>query len=193
MVKVGFICEGDSDTYLFLSEKFQTFLKGINIERVNVINAQGCGNLLPRHIETYIERLEKQGSEKIVIITDLDDYPCITARKKMLQARSQDVVVIAVKELEAWFLADSLTMQRLLRLQHFHFDNPEKELEPFHTINNLLIQYTGRGIGKTESSKVLLAKRMLEFDYDIKRGALHPNCPSASYLLSKLIKIGQED
>lgn len=190
MVAVGFICEGPSDSLLYQSETFYTFLEQLNIRRINVINAKGGGNLLPHNIAGYIESLEKQGAEKIVIITDLDEIPCITERKKQIAARPEDVVIIAVKELEAWFLADSLSMRRLLREQHFNFELPEEESEPFDTINNLLINYTGKGVGKSASAKIKLAKRMLDFSYDFHRSAAHVNCPSAAYMVSKLRQIG---
>lgn len=190
MVSVGFICEGESDSILYQSETFYKFLEQLNIRRISVINSKGGGNLLPHNIAGYIDSLEKQGAEKIVIITDLDDAPCITLRKEQIDARPEDVVIIAVKELEAWFLADSITMKRLLRLQHFTFQLPEEELEPLDTINNLLTHYTGKGIGKSGSAKSKLAKRMLNFGFDFYKAADHPNCPSARYLINKLKQIG---
>lgn len=162
----------------------------MNINRINVVNAEGCGNLLPHKISEYIESLEKKGAEKIVIVTDLDEVECITKRKEQIQARPQDTVIIAVKELEAWFLADSMAMKALLRSQHFFHEFPEEETEPLDTINNLLIQHTDRGIGKSKSAKSKLVLRMLEFGYDFNRSAVHENCPSAAYFVSKLVQIG---
>lgn len=190
MVNVGFICEGDSDTLLFQSERCHNFLQELNINRINVINAQGGSNLLPHNIEGYIESLEKQGAERIVIVTDLDEAPCFTFRKGQIGARPEDAVIIAAKELEAWFLADSLAMRMLLRLQHFNFELPEEEPEPFDSINNLLIEHTSRGIGKSRSAKLKLANRMLEFGFNFHRSAEHVNCPSATYLVSKLNQLG---
>ena len=37
MVNVGFICEGESDSFLFQSEIFYTFLQQLNINRISVI------------------------------------------------------------------------------------------------------------------------------------------------------------
>jgi hypothetical protein len=193
MVNVGFICEGDSDSVLFQSQTFYNFLHDLNIIRINVINAQGSGNLLPHNISGYLESLERQGSEKIVIVTDLDTEPCFTSRKEQIDARPEDTVIIAVKEIESWFLADSLSMRRLLRLQHFNFDLPEEELEAFDTINNLLVQHTGIGVGKSRSGKLKLAKRMLDFGYDFHRSAVHGNCSSAAYFVNKIREIGSEN
>ena len=43
MVKVGFICEGFTETILIASDNFNSYLQSINIERMNVINAEGSG------------------------------------------------------------------------------------------------------------------------------------------------------
>lgn len=191
MVNVGFICEGPSDFFLFQSDTFKTFLQEININRINVINAEGCGNFLPHKIEEYIESLEKKGAEKIVIITDLDDAPCITERKQEIKARQKDLVVVAVKELEAWFLADSAAMKSILRQQHFNFEFPERELEPLDTINGLLVQHTERGVGKgSNGAKLKLAKKMLDFGYNFNNASTHENCPSVKYFVKKLSEIG---
>ena len=47
MVKVGFICEGYTELILLQSDPFRQLLVSLNIERLNVINAEGSGNLLP--------------------------------------------------------------------------------------------------------------------------------------------------
>lgn len=193
MVKVGFISEGDSDTLLFQSNTFNTFLKELNILRIDVINAAGCGNLLPHNISAYTKSLENQGAEKIVIVTDLDTIECITKRKEQINARVKDTVIIAAKEIEAWYLADSIAMKNLLRRQHFNFEFPERELEPFEKINQLLVEETGTGVGKSRSGKIKLAQRILDFGFDFQRCSQHPNCPSALYFVNKLKQIGKDN
>lgn len=194
MIKAGFICEGGSDFILFQSESFNELLRQLNIICVNVIDAEGCGNLLPHNIGGYIQSLENKGAEKIVIITDLDYGECITLTKQKINARPQDFVIVAVKEIESWFISDTTTMRKMLQKQNFNFDFPENELEPFNTINALLVQYTGRGIGRnSRGAKKKLAKRMLDFGFDFRRSSSHPNCPSAKYFIDKLKHIGNNN
>jgi hypothetical protein len=192
MVKVGFICEGDTEQIFLGSDAFQNHLASLKLESLPIINAKGSGNLLPHNISGYIERLEKQGAEVILILTDLDDDICITETKDRISARKQDIVVIAVKKIESWFLACSPTIQQLLGQPGFHFDDPEKENEPFERINALMLQYRGRGIGKKSAGKVKLATRMIEMGFDISNAASHANCSSAQYLLKKLKDIGKK-
>lgn len=193
MRKVGFICEGYTEFYLLRSESFQNLLTRFNLNSVNVINAKGSGNLLPNNISGYIQSLEKDGANVIIILTDLENDICITQTKQRISARREDIVIIAVKQIEAWFLACSKTMGILLNSPQFKFPFPEKENKPFITINNLLIEHTGKGIGRNRSGKVKLINRMLERGLDISEASVHDNCVSAKYFIDKLSQISPND
>lgn len=189
MVKIGFICEGYTEQILLESDTFKSFLYSINLQPLPVINAEGAANLLPHNIEGYLRRLEIEGAEVIVILTDLDEGICITKTKARIGARPQDVIVIAVKQIEAWFLACTPAMQALLGQHDFTFDFPEQETTPFETINQLLIKHTARGIGR-KAGKIRLVTRLISHGLDITLSARHHNCPSAKYFIDKLTQIG---
>ncbi|WPV63754.1 hypothetical protein [Chitinophaga sp. LS1] len=157
---------------------------------MNVINAQGCGNLLPHNIEGYIQLLEKDGAEKIVILTDLDQDVCITSTKNRIKARPQDVVVVAVQQIESWFLACTPAMRQLLKNEDFSFPLPEAEQVPFETINRLMMEFTGKGIGNKAAGKRRLVNRLLEqHGLDLTISATHPACPSVQYFLRKVAQL----
>lgn len=187
MVKVGFICEGRTETILLSSDTFTRLLASLNIEPLQIIDAKGSGNLLPHNISGYVERLEKAGAQTIMILTDLDEDICITKTKERISARQQDIVIIAVKKIEAWFLACTPAMRNFLQDDDFTFPLPENEADPFQTIKKL---YKSRGIGKITLAKVRLATKMLESGFDFSTAAAHTNCSSARYLLDKLTQIG---
>ena len=189
MVKIGFICEGDTEQILLLSDNFQLYLSSLNLQAVNVINACGSGNLLPHNIKGYIESLEKAGAEVIFILTDLDDDICITKTKSRIKSREQDIVAIAVKKIEAWFLANDNAMRSLLNNAAFSFPNPEMESSPFETINNLLVKYKGRGIGKSSAGKIKLVSKLIDLGIQVPDSAKHKNCLSAKYFIEKLIQV----
>ena len=191
MVKIGFICEGDTEQILLLSGSFQQYLSSINLLAVNVINACGSGNLLPHNIGGYVESLEKAGAEVVVILTDLDNDICITKTKERIKPRVQDVVIIAVKKIEAWFLANDIAMRSLLKDGQFSFIAPEGEDNPYETIKGLLLKFSGRGIGRTSSGKIRLIKRLIDLGFDLQNSANHPQCFSAKYFLGKLREIGK--
>jgi hypothetical protein len=191
MIKVGFIVEGNTESFLLKSASFNEFLLKNNIELVNVINAGGSGNLLPHNIEGYIQLLERNGAEKIAILTDLDQDVCITSTKSRINPRPQDLVVIAVQQIESWFLACTPAMQQLLKTDDFFFPFPEAEQTPYHTINRLMVDHTGKGIGNKAAGKVRLVKRLLEqHGLDLCVSAEHPACPSVQYFIKQIARLG---
>lgn len=184
-MRLGFICEGKTERKIIESVDFQNFLSNISHTCVSdVIDAEGNGNLLPKNLVPFVERLISKGAEKIIILTDLDKDVCITATKQRVKAAKDHIVIVAVKQIEAWFLSDDICMSSVCRTE-FHFDNPEQENDPYETIRRILIQRTNRGI----PSKNLLAERMLKNNFSIANAAKHPNCNSAKYLMRRLTEL----
>jgi hypothetical protein len=182
MVKVGFICEGETEKIIVDSPNFKNILALNNLQLVNAIDATGNGNLLPKNITPFIESLKDDGAEKIFILTDLDKDVCITKTKTRINAPEDIVVVISVKQIEAWFLADSVTLSKVFG-KEYQFDFLENENFPREKLRDIFIAEKGRGIG---DSKPKFAKRFLNEGFSILNAAAHPNCNSAKYLLSKL-------
>lgn len=182
MVKIGFICEGDTEVKVVKSDEFQQWLGQIGLACVLPIeDARGNGNLLPHNIDTHRKTLFKAGAKAILILTDLDKENSIDAVQQRIGNFSDQHIIVSVKQLEAWFLADSQTLGTLLG-ESFTFDKPETDANPYETIRQLFIDKTGRGIG----TKPMLARRMLKYGFSLERAAAHPNCPSARYFLTKL-------
>ncbi|GAB3898716.1 hypothetical protein GCM10028803_18700 [Larkinella knui] len=182
MVKAGFICEGETETIIVRSDAFQSLLNTFGIECIDsVIDASGAGNLLPQNIEDFRQSLIDSGANQIFILTDLDDSTCITLTKQRITERLNQTIIVSVKEVESWFLADSATMSKLLK-DSFSFETPESQENPFSFIKKLMLKKTGAGCG----SKVNLANKMIRRGFSIENAAQHPNCPSANYFLTKL-------
>ena len=95
-----------------------------------------------------------------------------------------------MKKIEAWFLACSPALSKLLEQDSFVFSQPESENNPFETINQLLVRQLGRGICKKTAGKIKLANKMSEAGFELSLAAAHTNCPSAAYFLQKLTEIG---
>jgi hypothetical protein len=182
MVKVGFICEGETEKIIVNSTDFKNILASNNLQLVKAIDATGNGNLLPKNITPFIESLKDDGAEKIFILTDLDKDVCITKTKERINAPETVVVIISIKQIEAWFLADSFTLSKVFG-KEYKFDFPENENYPREKLKEIFITKTGRGIG---DSKPKFAKRFLNEGFSILNAAVHPNCNSAKYLLNKL-------
>ncbi|GAB4014140.1 hypothetical protein GCM10028808_35670 [Spirosoma migulaei] len=183
MVNVGFICEGKTEQEIIESTNFQDWLNRNSLRCVNpVFDVAGSGNLLPHRLADIRDTLFRNGANIIVIITDLDQDECITVTRQRITQQDNQVVIVAVKQIESWFLSDSTTLRRLFSDNTFEFINPEAEDNPFATLKRLFELKTQRGIG----TKPMLARRMLKYGFSIENAAQHPNCTSANYFLTKL-------
>lgn len=187
MVNVGFICEGYTELFILKSEKFQRLLGELSIHSVGILNSEGNGNLLPGNIEKHSKILQADGAETIVILTDLDEDQCVSKTKARIGIRDGQHIVIAVKQIEAWFLADTETMKSIMK-GNFFFQVPEIESVPFETIHKIYFDKFLKGfVGQGDKKK--LARKMLDAGFSVQNAAAHPNCSSARYFLDKLKKI----
>lgn len=192
MVKIGFIVEGNTEKIVINSQEFKKFLKGINLAIVDpVIDAKGNGNLLPQNIEPFINRLKGASAEKIIVITDADQDDISQVKARILPADALydiDLIVVAVKAFEAWFLACEELMRKVLCLPNFSMQFPERTQElPFEYIKELARCNNVRGPG----GKVSFAKKVIKNGFSLREAAAHQNCPSAKFFLDNLLQISR--
>lgn len=190
MVNVGFICEGYTEYFILESENFKSILTELGLNPVGVVNVEGNGKLLPKNIKEYRNTLIRDGADKVFIITDLDEDQCFTKTKQRITEKEDQFIIIAKRQIESWFLADTLTMQSILKGK-FLCENPEIEIVPFETIRQIYFDKFFKGlVGDNEKKK--LARKMLQNGFSIQNAANHLNCPSATYFLSKLEQIAKK-
>jgi len=184
MVKLGFIVEGATEKHILENSDFFDYLAANKVNFVDeIIDAGGNGNLLPKNIAELTDILLKKGANKIFILTDLDDDICITETKNRISAPAEHIVIVSVKEIESWFLADSIAIQSLLNDSNFTFEKPEEVIHPFEEIKRIRISKIGRGLG----DKMILAKLITKHHkFSILNAAKHKNCNSAKYFMSKI-------
>jgi hypothetical protein len=191
MVKVGFIVEGDSEKVLIESAGFRKWASDQGLEICSpVINAKGGGNLLPHHIKPMLTQIERSQPDHIVILTDLEDATDVEAVKSRITTEHTDLIFIAVKALEAWFLADTDAMRRWLNAPEFFESSPEQTPgKPWDLLKEVAMAYGARGPG---SNKVIFAKKMcsVALRYELERAAAHPACPSAKAFRDGLLELG---
>lgn len=182
MVKLGFICEGETEKIIIESLAFKEFLSANGLQFLKAFDATGNGNLLPANIGPMVNNLLEEGADKIFIITDLDEDTCITKTKERINAPEGIIVIVSVKKIEAWFLADSSLLSSVFK-EKFIFQNPQHESDPREVLKKLFVEKTGRGIG---DSKPRFATRMITNGFLIMNAASNPNCASARYFIQKL-------
>lgn len=187
MVKVGFIVEGDSEKVLIDSVGFRAWAKGHGLEICSpVINAKGGGNLLPHHIEPMLAQFKRSQPDHIVILTDLEDAPSIESVKARITTAHTHLIFVAVKALEAWFLADTNAMRRWLNQPDFFEPAPESTPGmPWERLKEVAKIHNMRGPG---SNKVIFAKKMCDsLNHQVANAAEHPACPSAKLFCDGLM------
>jgi hypothetical protein len=183
--KVGFIGEGGSDVIILKSRTFEKLLNSYGLNRIDVLDAEGIGNFYnpDSKVKGLVNVLENKGAEKIIILSDLEDFPCIReAKKKLANFTDKQINIITKKALESWFLADNDLLKKLLEVE-MSFVNPENPLGmPYDEIKYLLLKFNKPGPG----SKTKLAKKVVSADFSIQNAASHHNCNSAKYFLKQL-------
>lgn len=193
LVKVGFIVEGATEKILLESKNFKDWTKNIGVEICQPIeDANGSGNLLPKNIEPLVERLKLQEPTHIIILTDLEHDSDKQAVIDRIGTEHVQLIFIAVKAIEAWFLADTLALNKWLKLKDVYEDFPEATPAlPWERLKTLANEHNKRGPG---SSKPAFALQMTKHHgFSLERAASHLNCPSAKEFYEFLVKAASDN
>ncbi len=190
MVRIGFIVEGFTEKILIESARFKQWANNHDIDICpSVINAEGGDNLLPHHIKPMVELLQLESPDYIVILTDLerDSHPQIV-KDRIANAHTK-LIFVAVKAIEAWFLADSEALSFWLKTQVYEEYPEETTGMPWDRLGELAKELGQKGTG---ARKQKFAERMTQYyGFDLTRAANHPNCPSAKEFHDGLINLAK--
>ncbi len=192
MVKIGFIVEGDTEKIIIESAAFNAWLTAQNISLCHpVIDAKGGGNLLPQNIGAMISTLRSKQVDYIVILTDLEDEASPAVVRSRIGSADTPHIFVAVKAIEAWFLADTLALQKWLGINDIVEDKPEETIgKPWDRLKELAQHHQKPGPG---GSKPNFAKKMTKhFGFTTATAAQHPHCPSVKEFCDSLIVLGQQ-
>ena len=95
--------EGDDDKRFFdkiLLLKFQ--------EKYDTVKVIKYAEMKRGKVDNFIKSIKAMGADYIYL-TDINDSPCITAKKKEIQSKykniDNDKMIVVVKEIEGWYLA----------------------------------------------------------------------------------------
>lgn len=191
MVKVGFIVEGDTEKVIVESPAFIAWLSANGISLVRpVVNAKGGGNLLPQNIEPFIATLQQAQAEHIVILTDQETEASAAAVRQRIGLQHTNLIFVAVKAIEAWFLADTQALRKWLGIPTFTEDKPEETLGmPWDRLKEIARENNKRGPG---TNKVSFAKKMVNHHgFTITSASSHSNCPSVVEFSVGVVALGQ--
>lgn len=177
-MKLGIICEGESETVIFNSANFISFLQTLNIDLVAVQKTGAKNQFYGERINSHRQILIDKGATYVLALLDLDKDECITIAKQKVMVFANQEIVVAVKEFENWYLADTNALSSFLD-KPVSVDYPEIYDEPI----DKMIKLNGKTFAK---SKPRLARKMLNSGFSIQNAADHPNCPSAKYFFNQI-------
>ncbi len=183
MVKLGIICEGETEPIVLDTADFRLFIAQFSIELIGVTQAGGKKEYESDRIDKHRQILLDRGAERIIVLVDLDTDKCITSMKQAISQHEDQLIIVAVKEFENWYLADEQSVSRFVGTT-ITCTFPEQDSDATTTIIDLGI--SSGHFKRFRKSKVLLAKAMVNNGFTIEKAAQHPNCPSAHYFLTKL-------
>ena len=190
LVKIGFIVEGDTEKIIIDSDMFRNWAETQGIEICGpVLDAKGGGNLLPQNILPMVNTLQQYTPDHIVILTDLEEAASENSVRDRIGTEHTELVFIAVKAIEAWFLADSDALKKWLGVACSE-DYPEQTAGlPWSRLKEVAALLKKQGPG---SSKPVFSKRMVgKYGFSIVNAARHPACPSAKRFHDGLVGLGQ--
>lgn len=178
-LKIGFICEGESDEIILQSPQFISFLEKINLELVYIQPIGGKKQMEDGRIEPYYRKVLDYGAEKVIVLKD-GDKDCRDSKQKVGEFDNM-IVSIAVREVENWYLADFTLLSKLN--SSFELSEPPETIsKPENFINNVRSK-TFKG------SKPALAKSVVRSGFSIENAA--KNSESAKYFIKKLESLNQ--
>jgi hypothetical protein len=136
-------------------------------------------------MEPMVAQLAQSQPDHMVVLTDLETADDAATVKARITQNHTSLIFVAIKALEAWFLADTDAMQRWLNNQHFFEPFPEQTPGmPWERLKEIAKQYEARGPG---ASKVIFAKNFCnKHNYKISNSANHVKCPSAKVFCDAL-------
>ncbi len=188
MVKLGFIVEGATEKIIIESELFSSWLNENGCELVPpVIDANGGGNLLPQNISPMISQLNAANAGHIIVLTDLEHEENVQAVKDRITSISDNLIFVAVKAIEAWFLADTEAIKNWLEVEDYYEVTPENTPAlPWERLKEVAAERDKRGPG----NKVGFAKKMVnKCGFNVANAATHENSDSAKLFLTGLRSI----
>lgn len=189
VVRVGFVVEGHSEKVLVESETFRRWLDKQELKLVDPVVVAGGQRQLEKGTTSgmglaSLLRKRSANLDRLVVLADLDPsetVPCITERRNRVDSEAIDLVVIARKAIESWFLADTRAMRSWTN------DESYCETHPEATPNMPWDRMKEVGPVRRGRSKVLFAKRLItEHGFDVVQAAKHPRCPTARYFVERV-------
>ena len=112
--------EGDDDIRFF-----DRIIKPVFEKKYNFVEVRACAQLKKKKIANFIKSIKAMKADYIYV-ADINNSPCITAKKQKIKNIEQNRIIIVIKEIESWYLA-GLSSE----------DSEKFKIRPFKTTDNV--------------------------------------------------------
>ncbi len=189
MVKVGFIVDGETEMKLFNSSEIKKQLEdSFDLKIEGVVKYSGA-NSIKNETEDF---LNKETNIVVIVLKDLEQLPDVNTLKKQIENNDKltkdNILVVANKMIEAWFLADTQTLKninsKLLKVK-----NPEAYTDPKSELKRRLQQVNKNYRKLTE---VTTANLFIRNGFSFENAAEHEQCHSAKKFVEVLKKLSKK-
>ncbi len=184
MVNIGIIVDGETEMKLFNSKEIKEQLKNnFDVNIVGVVKYSGAGSIKNNTQDFLAENIEK-----IIIIKDLEQLPCISSLKTQLNKNdtftNENILIVAKKMIEAWFLADTETLSKILKQPNLKpIKNPENYKNPYKELKKIL---TSVNKNYKRLTKPAIANLFIKNGFSFENANNHSQCHSVSYFVKTL-------
>ncbi|HVC09363.1 MAG TPA: DUF4276 family protein [Elusimicrobiota bacterium] len=144
---VGIIAEdkSDADVVSAVIQKLRPRKKW----RFHIVAGGGCGRIKSKCL-MWAQELYNKGCSHLVLVRDSDGgdpeaFRSGLEQKLISTAFSSRIIVIPVRTIEAWLLADELAIQKLFELRKMpnSIAHPENELDPKGKLEEIVHHFSG--------------------------------------------------
>lgn len=142
---IGVICEDKSDLEV-LDEIFQKYMKYSEYKLKKFIG-YGCGKIESK-CDSWVQDLIGQGCNYIIVVRDLDDENELELNQRLTKkidskASEPWVLVVPVREMEAWLLTGATVLKNVFKLSKIPkiHSNPETYPDPKKVIADIVRKY----------------------------------------------------
>jgi hypothetical protein len=198
-LKLGFALEGNSDYPVIghfarriVEERFPT----LSLAGVSVLRPRKRGHGFVSELPAFARQLQDERVDIMVAVVDTDDRQVSERRRLLREAKERCSHLriplclaegLAVRQLEAWLLADELAIFRVFDGDRagVAFPNPEQEPDPKATLNHIVRTLTdGREVTFVPFADELAAA--------IRLAVLSQRCPHFDEFARNLINCVRE-
>ena len=198
-LKLGFALEGNSDYPViqhFARRVVQEHFPDIVAEADSVLRPRKRGHGFISELPTFARQLQDEGADIMVAVVDTDNTQIGERRQLLREAKERCVNLgvplciadgLAVRQLEAWLLADESAIFQVFdgNRASVTFPNPEHEPDPKTTLNHIVRTLT-------EGREVTFVPFADELATAIRLALLRQRCPQFDEFARNLINCVRE-